>query len=220
MSEATALSWSPRVGDPHEHQSLRGSDDVVFAEVLGEAARLFEAAGIDYVVMGGLGFSSLGQPRWTHDIDFFLRPDDAKTALEVLEKNGFRTDETDPWWLFKAFRHEVMIDLIFRSAGDIYLDAEMLEHSSVRDIGGAAVRVISPEDLVVIKSVATSEASPYHFYDALGLISACDLDWEYLVHRARRRGLRRLLSLLVFAHSNDLDVPTTVLRQLVDLVVG
>jgi predicted nucleotidyltransferase len=220
MTGAIALSWSPRVGDPHEHQPFRGSDDVLFAEVLSDAARLFEEAEIDYVVMGGLGFSSLGQPRWTHDIDFFLRPDDAKAALEVLAGSGFRTDETDPWWLYKAFRHEVMIDLIFRSAGDIYLDAEMMARSSMREIGGSEIRVISPEDLIVIKSVATSEASPYHFYDALGLISACELDWEYLVHRARHRGVRRLLSLLVFAQSNDLDVPTPVIKQLTELVLG
>ena len=113
-----------------------------------------------------------------------------------------------------------MVDLIFRSAGDIYLDEEMLDRSTMRDIGGSPIRVISPEDLIVIKSVASSEASPYHFYDALGLISACELDWEYLVHRARRRGVRRLLSLLVFAESNDLDVPNTVIRELTELVIG
>lgn len=220
MTAAPVLSSVARIGDPHEHQELRGSDDAVFALVLRDAAQLFEQRGLDYLVMGGLGFSSLGQPRWTHDIDFFLRPDQAKAALSVLAEHGFRTDETDPWWLYKAFRDDVMVDLIFRSAGDIYLDEEMLARSSLREIGGAEVRVISPEDLIVIKAVATSEATPYHFYDALGLISACELDWDYLVARARHRGLRRLFSLLVFAHSNDLDVPRPVLKHLAELVVG
>jgi predicted nucleotidyltransferase len=219
MATAQVLSTHARIGDQHEHQSLRGSDDAVFAQVLADAARLLEEGGLDYVVMGGLGFSSLGQPRWTHDIDFFLRPDEAQDALEVLGKNGFRTEETDPWWLYKAFRQDVMVDLIFRSAGDIYLDAEMMEHASMRDFDGASIRVISPEDLIVIKAVATSEASPYHFYDALGIISACELDWEYLISRVRRGGLRRLLSLLLFAQSNDLDVPTTVLKRLTELVL-
>jgi predicted nucleotidyltransferase len=219
MATAQVLSTHARIGDQHEQQSFRGSDDAVFAEVLADAARLLEEDGLDYVVMGGLGFSSLGQPRWTHDIDFFLRPDEAAEALTVLGKSGFRTEETDPWWLYKAFRQEVMVDLIFRSAGDIYLDAEMMEHASMRDFDGASIRVISPEDLIVIKAVATSEASPYHFYDALGIISACELDWEYLLNRARRGGLRRLLSLLLFAQSNDLDVPTTVLKRLTELVL-
>src|ERR1700685_4630328 len=107
MANQQVLNGRVRVGDPHEHQSLRGSDDAVFADVLREAAQLLDEAGVDYVVMGGLGFSSLGQPRWTHDIDLFLRPDDAKGALEVLGANGFRTDETDPWWLYKAYRKEV-----------------------------------------------------------------------------------------------------------------
>src|SRR5665213_791345 len=125
MTRTQVLSASPRVGDPHSNETWRGSDDAVFASVLRDAAQLFEQAEIDYVVMGGLGFSSLGQPRWTHDIDFFLRPDDAKNALSVLAENGFRTEETDPWWLYKAFRDEVLVDLIFRSAGDIYLDQAM-----------------------------------------------------------------------------------------------
>jgi predicted nucleotidyltransferase len=213
------LSARLRPGDQHQHQSLRGSDDAVFAEVLREAAQLLDDAGLDYVVMGGLGFSSLGQPRWTHDIDFLLRPDQAHDALELLAGSGFRTEETDPWWLYKAFNQEVMVDIIFRSAGDIYLDADMMERSTMRDFDGSPIRVISPEDLIVIKSVAASEASPYHFYDALGVISACELDWDYLVSRARRSGLRRLFSLLLFAQSNDLDVPNTVLRRLAELVL-
>jgi predicted nucleotidyltransferase len=220
MAVAQVLSAHARIGDLHEHQSLRGSDDAVFAQVLADASRILAEGGLDYVVMGGLGFSSLGQPRWTHDIDLFLRPDEAPEALTLLERNGFRTEETDPWWLYKAFRQEVMVDLIFRSAGGIYLDAEMMEHAAMRDFDGASIRVISPEDLIVIKAVATSEASPYHFYDALGIISACDLDWDYLVNRSRRGGLRRLLSLLLFAQSNDLDVPSAVLKQLTELVLG
>lgn len=219
MAAAEVLSARPRIGDPHEHQELRGSDDALFAAVLADTARLLDGAEIEYVVMGGLGFSSLGQPRWTHDIDFFLRPDQAKEALNLLATQGFHTEETDPWWLYKAFRDEVMVDLIFRSAGDIYLDAEMLERASMRDIGDSSIRVISPEDLVVIKCVTTSEASPYHFYDALGIISACEMDWDYLLHRARHGGLRRLFSLLLFAQSNDLDVPNAVLKRLAGLVL-
>lgn len=220
MAGQQVLNGRVRIGDLHEHQTLRGSDDSVFAEVLRQAAKLLDEGGFDYLVMGGLGFSSLGQPRWTHDIDIFLRPDEAHDALMVLGRSGFRTEETDPWWLYKAFCHDVMVDLIFRSAGDIYLDADMMSHSSLRDFDGALIRVISPEDLVVIKAVTTSEASPHHLYDALGVISACELDWEYLVARARRGGLRRVLGLLLFAQSNDLDVPTSVLRELTGLVLG
>jgi hypothetical protein len=134
MTATSVLNWCPRIGDPHLGE-FRGSDEAVFADVLRRAAQLLEQARVDYVVMGRLGFSSLGQPRWTHDIDFFLRPDEAKDALAVLEANGFRTEETDPWWLYKAFRDEVMVDLIVRSAGGIYFDQKMIDHSSQREIG-------------------------------------------------------------------------------------
>jgi hypothetical protein len=39
------------------------------------------------------------------------------------------------------------------------------------------------------------------------VISQGDLDWEYLVRRACRAGPRRVLSLLLYAESNDLFVP-------------
>lgn len=59
----------------------------------------------------------------------------------------------------------------------------------------------------MIKAIANDEPSARHWNDALALIAACDIDWEYLLERASR-GARRVLSLLVYAQSNDLVVPT------------
>src|SRR2546423_6732169 len=101
-------------------------DEERFLSALADASAALDAAGVDYVLMGGVGSAAVGRPRWTHDIDFFVRPEDAHRVLKTLAKAGFTTEETYPDWLFKGFKDDVMVDVIFKSAGGIFLDDEML----------------------------------------------------------------------------------------------
>jgi hypothetical protein len=133
--------------------------------------------------------------------------------LHVFAEAGFRTEETDPVWLYKAWKHDVLVDLIFYGTGGIYLDDEMLAHSSVREFKGYHVRIPSPEDLIAIKALVHKGETSRHWFDALALISRCDLNWNYLFRRARR-GSRRVLSLLVYAQSNDVLVPDRAIQRL------
>ena len=73
-----------------------------------------ERAGIPFLVLGGLASSLVGRPRWTHDIDFMTTPTDARVTLQALQAAGFTTEETDPVWIYKAFKDEVMVDVIRR----------------------------------------------------------------------------------------------------------
>ena len=189
-------------------------DEERFLRVLRDASATLDDAGVDYVLMGGVGSAAVGRPRWTHDIDFFVRPEDAHRVLKTLARAGFTTEETYPDWLFKAFKEDVLVDIIFKSAGGIYLDDEMLDRSCFGDFKGQKVRLIPSEDLLVIKAVVNDEHIPRHWYDALGLISFCPLDWDYLVRRAKQFGARRVLSLLLYAQSNDLVVPAGPIREL------
>src|SRR6195256_4256204 len=107
--------------------------DQAFTHVLREAVEAVSQAGYPFLVLGGLASSLVGRPRWTHDIDFLVRPDDARDILEVLARAGFTTEETDPVWIYKAFKDDVMVDIIFMVMGGIYLDDEMLAHSIERD---------------------------------------------------------------------------------------
>lgn len=190
------------------------SDGVAFVATLRDAVAAVEETGTPYLLMGGIGSAALGRPRFTHDIDLFVTPDAAGPALEGLASAGFETEETDERWLYKAFKRDVMVDVIFRSAGDIYLDDEMLAHASVIDVLGITARVIAPEDLLVIKAVVADEHLPRHWYDALGIVARCDLDWDYLLWRALQHGTRRVLSLLLYAQSNDVAVPMAPLQKL------
>ena len=199
--------------------SLEGEDvdEERFLRVLGETIEALERSDVPYAFIGGVASATFGRPRWTHDVDLFVRPDQAEPALDALDAAGFVTQKTDHFWLYKGLKEGVLVDVIFRSTGDMYFDEEMLDRSVVRDFKGHKLRVISPEDLIVIKAVVHDEKTPRHWYDALGIIAQADLDWDYLVHRARR-ATRRVLSLLLYAQSNDLAVPESAVRRLLDMI--
>jgi predicted nucleotidyltransferase len=188
-----------------------------FAEVLGESTRLLENAGISYALIGGVASCGFGRPRTTRDIDVFLHPVDAERALQVLESAGYQTERTDPKWIFKGFKHGVQVDVIFLTVGGVYFDDEMRDRAIVVEFAGQRVRIVAPEDLLVIKAAVHDEPTPRHWHDALGLVAARELDWEYLLRRARR-AQRRVLSLLIYAQSNDLAVPNRVVRSLFEQI--
>lgn len=185
---------------------------------LAEAVGAIEQKGLPYLLMGGAGSVTFGRPRVTDDIDLFVRPEDAARALEVLGAAGFDTAETDLTWLHKAFRHGVLVDVIFRSAGEVYLDEEMLRRGRRCNYLGTDAVIMCPEDLVVVKAIAASEETTRYWYDALALVARCELDWDYLLSRARQSGPRRVLSLLLYAESNDLPVPAEAIESLLATV--
>jgi predicted nucleotidyltransferase len=191
--------------------------DAAFNRVLKEAVSTVEEAGYRFLVLGGLASSLVGRPRWTHDIDFLVRPEDAEGVLRVLRDTGFQTEETDPVWLYKAFKQDIMVDVIFMVTGGIYLDQEMEQRSVFRDYDGIAVRIPSPEDQVVIKAIVHREETSRHWFDALAILGRAELDWEYLLRRARL-GARRVLALLIYAQSSDILIPSRIIRRLYEEV--
>jgi predicted nucleotidyltransferase len=184
-----------------------------FNRILKETVEALEASGIRYAFIGGIASGGLGRPRSTHDIDVFVRPEDAESALRALAKKNFRTEKTDPAWLYKGFKENILVDVIFKSKGEIYLDSEMYQRLTVAEFHGLQLRLVAPEDLVIIKAAAHSELTPGHWHDALALLSHPDLDWGYLVRRARRAP-RRVLSLFLYAQSSDIWVPNQAIHDL------
>jgi predicted nucleotidyltransferase len=192
-------------------------DEEAFLDAYGRAVGALERGQVPYMLIGGLASAVYGRPRWTHDVDLFVKPEDARGALDKLADAGFVTEETNPHWIYKAWKDGAVIDLIFCVTGDIYVDDGMLARSRVAAFKGRSARVVPPEDLVVIKAVVHDEPSARHWHDALGIIAATELDWDYLLRRAQH-GARRVLSLLVYAQSNDLVVPERAIQELFDTI--
>jgi hypothetical protein len=172
-----------------------------------------EEANIPFALIGGVAASGLGRPRSTHDIDIFVSPENAEATLQVLGKKGFRTEKFDIEWLFKAFKEDILIDIIFKSEGEMYFDEEVRAKRQWIDYHGRRIPVVSPEDLIIIKCAVHYEGGPHHWHDALAILANAQLDWEYLVKRSRKAS-RRALSLLLYAQSNDILIPNWVVARL------
>lgn len=186
-------------------------------QTLSMAVKSIESQNIPYALIGGVAVKELGRPRITHDIDLFIRPDDANFALKVLKKNGFEIERRDPSWLYKAWKNDVLVDLIFKSSGDIYFDDEVRQHVRRIKYLNQYLNAISPEDFIVIKAAAHEENNPHHWHDALAVITKGDIDWDYLLVRAKHSP-RRVLSILLYAQSNDLAVPNKIIENLYELI--
>jgi predicted nucleotidyltransferase len=210
------MTLSRATTEPAGPTPSRSPSQDTFLEVLDETMRALNDARVPFLLIGAIGSAVYGRDRGTDDIDLFVHPDDATRVIDVLRARGFETRREHEHWLFKAFKRDVLVDVIFRSSGDILLDDEMLARARTMTFRGRSVPVAPPEDLVVMKAVAASEDTPRYWYDAIAIVGQSDLDWDYLLARARRHGARRILSLLLFADSIDLLVPRGPIDELYD----
>ena len=193
-----------------------------FLEVLDDASAAADGSGVPYGYIGSIATTALGRQGSFpdgEDIDLFVRAQDAPTLLEALGDAGFATDASNPSWIYKALKRDVVVDVIFESVGGVSMDEEMASRVRVERFEGRKVNVVSPEDLIVMKVVANEEEKAGYWHEALAVLARQDLDWDYLVRRAEQYGVHRVLSLLVYAQSLDLDVPAEVLRRLFRVVL-
>jgi len=189
-------------------------------EIFKGAAESLEKSGVDFVLCGGIAVWVYGRQRETSDVDFLVREHDVNAALEVLKGAGFDIKRTDARWLFQAFKDDTKVDLIFEAMGSVRLTPEVEAHTQTRELFGYNYKVISPEDLLIMKAHSISEERSRDWYDALSILKATNgqLDWEYLIERSRPR-LRRMLGFLFFAQSEPSTstyVPDWVIHRLLE----
>lgn len=191
----------------------------VFRSVLSEAVRVAEDEDVPYVIGGSIASSTWGRPGSIGDIDMMISPADAKRLLKAFERSGFDTRVEDPKWIYKADKDGITVDLIFEMEGSMYLEEDMVQRGPIRDVHNVRMRLMAPEDFVVSQALSAKEDTPDYWYNGLGVIARSELDWDYLLQRAMR-GPRRVLSMLIYAQSDDLRVPDTVVRRLFDATFG
>src|SRR5215831_2986459 len=93
--------------------------------------RLMAGSDIPFLLGGAYALAHYtGIVRHTKDLDLFVRPADARRALEVFARAGYRTELTFPHWLAKAFHGNDFIDVIFNSGnGHCAVDDGWFEHA-------------------------------------------------------------------------------------------
>src|SRR5256885_3098873 len=84
------------------------------------AIEVLQRGGIKPMVGGAYALRAhTGIWRDTKDLDLFLRKDQIDEALDLLAKDGYRTELTDPMWIGKAFSGDYFVDLIFSSGNGV-----------------------------------------------------------------------------------------------------
>lgn len=188
-----------------------------FWEVIDETITALGEGGIAYLFTGGIPSAVHGYPVWSHggeDIDLLVKPDEAAKALETLGAAGFETERTHPEWMYKARKHGVTVDLIFRPDGGIQLDDQTMAHKLVKEFKGRSLEMVGPEDLVLMLTASYEEDEPIRLKNLLGILTHSEIDWGYLVSRAGDT-LTRLASFLVYADSKDIFIPREVLKAVI-----
>ena len=125
-------------------------------ETLKVAAAALRDADVRFVLGGGLAIWARGGPETEHDVDFFVKPDDAERAWKALEEAGFHTEDPPEGWLYKGFRDGVMVDLIYEPSG-LTIDDPFLDRAEPLEVHAVHMRVMSANDVLVAKLLALRE---------------------------------------------------------------
>jgi predicted nucleotidyltransferase len=133
-----------------------------------EMLRRLTAAGVDFVVIGGIALVLLGSARITRDLDIVFAPDEEnlETLGRVLADLDARLRDIDEHVSFVpdgSTLKNVQLLTLATSAG--WLDAHrtvdgapsyrrLRENAERFDLGGFSVLVASPDDMIAMKSAA------------------------------------------------------------------
>lgn len=113
------------------------------------------------VIIGGIATGLLGKPRFTVDLDamFLATINDAPRILNLAKEEGIepRTDNVLEFakkshvLLLRHKKSGINIDI---SLGILPFEEEVVERSIRHDAGVMAIRLPTPEDLIILKAVA------------------------------------------------------------------
>lgn len=126
--------------------------------------KIFEAAKINYVILGGIAVSIYGEPRLTADIDANIVLENAQLEnfLKIAKRYNFYPIPKN----IRAFvKNTGVVPLRFLKGKDIKGQCDLiiakniieelaLKRARIRKIDSLKIRVVSPEDLIIHKMTA------------------------------------------------------------------
>jgi predicted nucleotidyltransferase len=170
-----------------------------------KAGAVLRDAGVPFALGGGLASWVRGGPKTEHDIDFFVKPEDAERGLAALAAAGFRTEKPVEEWLVKAYDGDLLVDLIFNPAsGDV--DDELLGRADELEVAAVKMPVASLDDVMVTKLLALNEQEP-DFGGCLEIARSLreQIDWD----RVRERTAEAPFASAFFTLVEELGVVPT-----------
>lgn len=125
-------------------------------DTLKRAGAALRDAEIPFALGGGMAIWAHGGPETEHDLDFFVKPEDAEHALQALTELGFRPEKPPEGWLYKAWDGDVLVDLIFEPAG-MRVDDKLFRRATELEVNAVRILVAAPKDVLVTKLLALRE---------------------------------------------------------------
>jgi hypothetical protein len=168
-----------------------------FVETLKKVAAVLRDEGIPFALGGGLAAWARGGPETDHDVDFFVKPEDATRAQQALEAVGMRAENPPEDWLHKVWDGDVLVDLVFCPSGGPVTD-EWLARADDRELMAMRLPILALEDLMVTKLLALREQEP-DYSSVLQIARALreQIDWEVVRTRTAESPFARAFFTLV-----------------------
>jgi hypothetical protein len=158
-------------------------DFEVILNTLKKAAGALRDADVAFALGGGLAVWARGGAKTEHDVDFFVKPEDAERAQQALVAAGL-TPETPPeGWLLKAWDDGVLVDLIYEPRGGPITD-DWFERSDEMDVYAVTMLVASLDDVLATKLLALNEQN-LDYSSVLEIARAVreQIDWDEVRRR-------------------------------------
>ncbi|MBO3088294.1 nucleotidyltransferase family protein [Cellulomonas dongxiuzhuiae] len=129
-------------------------------------------AEIPFALVGGYAAWARGAPEPSHDADFAVAEDDVDAARAALAAAGLDVQQPAENWLFKAYHHGQLIDVIFRMVGEP-VTREQLAQADQLEVLAVRMPVLPATDIISAKMRVLGE----HY---------CDFTWLLPMARALR----------------------------------
>jgi hypothetical protein len=162
-----------------------------------KSAAALKGADIPFMLGGGLACWARGGPETGNDLDYFVKPEDAENALDVLASVGMRPERPPEDWLLKAWDGDILVDLIFHPLGMEITD-ETLAHAEQLNVAAIWTPVMPLDDVITTKLNALNE----HFLNYEGLLGIArslreQIDWEQVRSRTAESPFARTFFVLL-----------------------
>jgi Uncharacterised nucleotidyltransferase len=153
--------------------------------------------GIPFMLGGSMAAWARGGPEPQKDIDLMLKPGDAEAALQALVEAGMRPERPPEDWLLKAYRDDVLVDLIFGPSG-VEMNDETLARAETIRVMALDTPVMATEDMLVTMLCALDE----HCLDYGALVAIArslreQVNWDELRGRTANSPYARAFFTLV-----------------------
>src|SRR5437588_10668288 len=152
-------------------------------ETLKQAVAALRERDIPFALGGSLAAWARGGPVTENDLDLMVKPEDAEAALSALVGAGMRPERPPEEWLYKAWREDVLVDVIFRPSG-LDITDEVLARAEVIAVAAVATPVLALED-VLLTMLCSLDEHRLDYSRLIAIVRALreQIDWPGLRNR-------------------------------------